>query len=586
MSKTLKEKQKSEKKSIFFRVFSMLAILVLTYLISSLLHWRLDMTGEKRYSITDATKSILRKQEDPILVKVYLEGDLQTGFLRLKNSTKDLLTEMREASGGKLTFEFINPIEKAKNEQEKVSIYKDLVKKGLQPTNLKIKSDEGYSEQIIFPGLLVSIGDQTLPIQILENQVGHSPEEALNHSAISLEYKIANAIKKLTQKEDVVVTFMEGQGEYSEIQLLDFVKKLEESKYKVRFTNVRSKVKGSTGDSVGVWFDPKTELLIIARPTQPFTEVEKYRIDQFVMNGGKVLWIFDGVDAEMNYLRNDQMMFMAQGFNLNLDDQLFQYGVRINKNLLQDAELSGPIPIMDNNTHQPSLYPWLFYPYLVPNNAHPIGRNLDPIQSLFASSIDTINNDIRKQVLISTSKYSRALPEPARVHLGAIKEKPNAKYFKQSYLPVGVLLEGRFQSVFKNRLAPEFVNKANQMGLKPIARGKETKMIILSDGDIVRNEVSSKGETYPLGYNMYTNQTFANMDFMINCVDYLTDMSGLITARNKEIKLRLLDKQKIKEEQIKWQMINLLVPTGMVILFALIYTYIRRRKWTIDYLTK
>lgn len=579
---SLQKTNSNELKSLWIRLITIFAIIVLINIIAQFIYKRFDLTSEKRYSLTDTTVKMLKNQKDDIYIKVYLEGDLQTGFLRLKNSTKDILNEMKSISGGKLNFEFINPVKNATTEEEKMKIYQELSAKGLEPTNLKVRTDESYKEQIIFPGLLITIDQKSMPVQILENQIGYSPEEALNHSVISLEYKIANAIKKLTQNKIYNVVFLQGHGEYVPEQVFDLQKKLEERKYKVSFVDVNQKSVSSTGDSLSTWIPENTDLVIIARPLLPFKEVEKYRLDQFVMKGGKILWAIDGMDARMEYLRNENNMFMAKNIDLNLDDVLFKYGVRINKNLVQDGQQSGPIPLLDQRSKEPMLFPWLFNPLLTGSFSHPIGKNLDPIFSQYASSIDTITaNNIKKTIVLSTSQYGRALPDPVRVHLTSVKEKPDFKYFKQPFIPVGVLLEGAFVSSFKNRLDNDFIKQSTALGIKPIEQGVENKMIVLSDADLLRNEVSSKGEQYPLGYEVYSHQTFANADFILNCIEYLVDPNDLLAARNKEIKLRLLDSKKVKTESLKWQLINLLIPAILVICFALTYHYVRRRMWTL-----
>lgn len=571
---------KLDKKTLWVRLTTVIAILILINLIAFYVYHRFDLTSEKRYSLSNSTKNQLSKLKSGAFVKVYLEGELPSGFLRLRNSTEDILKEMASNSDGKIKYEFVNPVKHATSEDEKYKIYQELAAKGLQGTNLKVQSDENYKEQVIFPCLLINVDGKSFPINILEHQIGYSAEEKLNHSIIGLEYKIANGIKKLTDTKEYTIAIMQGHGEYIPDQLFDVARTLEESKYNIIAVDVSAKVKSSAGDSLGTWIPPNTDLLIIARPMKPFTEVEKYRIDQFVMNGGRILWAIDGVDARTEYLKNENNMFTGQGIDLNLDDLLFTYGIRINKNLVQDAQQSAPIPLIDNSSKEPMMFPWIFTPLLTPSNSNAIGKNLDPILSQYASSMDTIQNAIKKSVILSTSQYGRALPDPVRVHLSAIKEKIDFKYFKQPYLPVGILLEGKFTSLFKNRLNNEFANRASEIGMAPKEISKENRMIVLSDADIIRNEVSPKGETYPMGYEVYSQQTFANKDFILNCIEYLLDENNLLEARNKEIKVRLLDAKKIKQESAKWQMINLLIPFILVSLFAIIYRYVRKRKWT------
>jgi len=557
-----------------------LAIILLVNLIAAFIHRRFDLTSEKRYSLSDSTKKLLGGLKNKAFVKVYLEGDLQSSFLRLRNSTEDILKEMNSESGGKIQYEFINPVKNATNEDEKIKIYQEMAAKGLMPINLKLKTEDNYKEQVIFPTLEVNVNGKSWPVQILEQQIGYAPEEALNHSIISLEYKIANAIKKLTDNKTYTIGILQGHDEYIPSQLQDLNRLLAESRYQVNFYDVSKKQLSSAGDSLGTWFPENIDLIIIARPLKEFSDVEKYRLDQYVMNGGKILWAIDAMDARMEYMRNESNMFVAQGIQLNLDDLLFNYGVRINKNLVQDAQQSAPIPIIDNSTKEPMLFPWLFHPLLTPSYTHPIGKNLDPIYGQYSSGIDLIQNDIKKSVILSTSQYGRALPEPVRVHLASVNDKPDFKYFKQPNIPVAVLLEGKFPSLFRNRLDLTFVKQLQAIGKEPKNISRENKMIVISDGDILRNEVTSKGEVYPLGYEPYSHQTFANKDFVLNCIEYLIDPNNLLETRNKEIKVRMLDAKKIKLESTKWQFLNLLLPFGLVVVFGIIYHYVRKRKWT------
>ena len=573
-------KRRSEKLNAIIRITTLIAIIFVINFLGQMLYTRFDLTKEKRYTISDASKKLLRNNKENIYIKVYLDGQLPSGFLRLRNSTKELLQEFQSYSKTKIQIEYINPLEKAKSDQEKKAIYKELVEKGLVPTNLKLKTDESYTEKIIFPAALVNVGEISIPVQLLENQIGYGAEEALNNSVILLEFKFASAIKKLTQIGTPKITFLQSYGTLLPAYVSDFKRSLEAAKYKVESIDITGKHLTKEGDSVSNWIDEFTDVLVIAKPQEKFSEKDKFRIDQFILKGGKVLWLIDVLTAEMDMIRNDSKMFMAQSKDLNLEDMLFKYGVRINKNLVQDAQMNNPIPIIDQTNMQPMLFPWLFFPLLTPSNQHAIGKNLDPIASYFASSMDTIQNNIKKTIILTTSDYSKALPEPVRVHLAAIKDKPDYQYFKQHHIAIGVLLEGKFTSLYKNRLDYAFMQNLTANNLKVLEEGIETKMIVISDGDLIKNDVSKEGAVYPLGYNQFTNQTMSNKDYLMNCIEYLIDDNGLMETRNKEIKLRLLDKVKLKQEQGKWQLINIIIPLLMVIVFALYFNYRRKKKFT------
>jgi ABC-2 type transport system permease protein len=541
---------------------------------------RFDLTSEKRYSLSENTIKLLKNLDQEVYIKVYLEGDLEAGFLRLRNATEDLLVEMKSHNSSKINYEFVNPVENLEKSTDKNLVYQQMMDKGLFPTNLKIKKDdESYKEQIIFPCMLLRVAGQEIPIQILENQVGISPEDVLNNSQIALEYKVIHSIDKALNPERKLVTMLQGHDELDTNKTKSLVDVLTQNRYLVTFTNIREKRQSSQGDSIGTWFDEKSDLVIIAKPKLPFTEIEKFRLDQYVMNGGKILWILDMVDAEMNYFNTKGLSYIAGGLELNLDDILFQYGVRVNQNLLQDIQDMAPIKIVDNETNEPLLVPWLFSPLLTGNSKHPVSKNLAPMLTNFASGMDTISNTIQKTVLLSTSAYGKAFPQPVRVNLGLVKEKPDPKYFKTPHIPVAILLEGEFESVFKNRLSLDFIKQLEAIGYQTKTKSPKSKMIVISDGNFAQNEVSPTGKIMPAGFDINSQTRFANLDFLLNSIEYLTDSSGLMIARNKETKVRKLDINKTKSEKTTWQLINIVLPLGISAGFTLAYQYYRRRKW-------
>jgi ABC-2 type transport system permease protein len=558
------------------------AIIILINVIGQYLYFRWDLTTEKRYSLSEPTVKMLEKNEDEVYIKVYLAGDnLPAGFKRLQQNIQDLLKEFSRHSSLKVRYEFVDPFAGITDEQEKNTIYTEMVEKGLAPTNLKVQKEQGYEEQIIFPGALVNVGDRQYPISLLENQLGYNPEEALNHSIILLEYKFSNAIKKLSMRRNPTLLFVEGHGEYGNEDLEDISRSLQAGMYRTGRINLKATKATENGDSVSVQIPPNTDVLVIARPLHAFDEREKFKIDQYIMQGGRVLWLIESTTASLDSLRTQNIQ-IAGPVETNLDDMLFRYGVRVEKNLVQDAQMCNPIALTPPNASQPQLFPWFFFPLLQGNNNHPVSRNLDPIAAYFAGSIDTIKavQNIKKTALLTTTRYSRAYPEPVRIHFGIIREKTDYKYFKQPYLPVAYVLEGTFTSAFKNRLDYVFAQKLEQNGVKVLEQSKPTRQIVIADGDIIRNETDSRGNPLPLGYNRFSQMTSANKDFITNCIDYLTDEDGLAFTRNKEVKLRMLDKKKISKEKIQWQMLNVLLPLVLVGIFAFIFQWRRRKKYT------
>lgn len=569
-----KEKRNNRKVSVN-ELLIFIALVILANFIASLYYTRFDLTKEKKYSISQPTKKMLRNLDDKVYVKVYLEGkNLPAGFKRLQSSTKDLLNEFSAYSNGRLDFVFIDPFE-GQNDEQKVETIKAFAKEGMDATNLQVKTDDASQQQIIIPAAMVSYHGGSMPIQLLENQSGFSPEEVLNHSVIALEYKFANAIQKLSLGVLPKVLFIEGYGEADDKRIADLAAELQKMSYNVKKFDIHSSYK--IPDDVACAF--------VIGCKDEWEEKDKYKLDQYIMKGGRMIFMLDGAIADMDSLRNQSQSFFSVPSDYNLDDLLFSYGVRLNNDLVQDIELNTPIPLMigtNSGMPQNQLFPWPFYPLLVSSNAHAIVKNLDPVEAFFASTIDTVaKTPSQKTVLLQSGTYSRALLTPVRVSLSIINSPPETEKYNQPGLTMAILLEGQFNSVFKNRPIVDVFDKASDSlpQLKFIPQTDSGKIIVIGDADIAKNDVQSNGGIYPLGYNKYTQQVFANKEFLINAVEYLTDRNGLIESRNKEIKLRLLDRVKIKEEKSKWQMINIAIPLGMVILFGLVFNFLRKRKY-------
>jgi len=551
----------------------LLVILVLVNVISRLYYYRLDLTAEKRYSISKPTQNLVKNLKDEVTVKVYLDGDLNAGFTRLKESTRNLLNELRAYGGANIEYQFIDPMA-VKNLDERKALITDLINRGLAPTNLMTKSKTGNKQQLIFPGAIVTYQGREVPVQLLENQIGYSPEQILNNSEILLEYRFANAIQKLIEYRAPSLAFIQGNGELSRMETADLRQTLTGLHYEV-----------DDVDMARTYHIPaRYQLIIIAKPETAFDERDKYKIDQFIMRGGKVLWLVDGTNASMDSLRLSPSGQFAIANDLNLEDMLFKYGVRVNTDVIQDITLCNQIPLVVGQmggAPQTEMFPWYYFPLLVSDNNHAIVKNLDPVASFFASSIDTIKNPgIRKTILLHTSDNSKAQLAPTRIHFGILQSKPNPDYYKQPHLPVAVLLEGEFESVFKNRLSPQFLAASDTVkNLKYLEQSPKSKMIVISDGDIIRNEVRNDSSVYPLGYYMYTKQQFANKDFILNCIEYLVDTNGILETRNKDVKLRMLNPTRVEEERLYWQIVNVAVPIGLIVVFGIAFNYYRRRKY-------
>ncbi|MDD3878302.1 MAG: Gldg family protein [Bacteroidales bacterium] len=613
----IEKKHQVKKINIFFLLISLL-IIIFVNIISTYKFFRLDLTAEKRYSLSKATKEMLRNLDDVVFFRVYLEGKFPAGFKKLRNETREILNEFRAYSSN-IQYEFINPT-RSEDQQETKNIYRLLMEKGLEPTQVYYNEEGGSNTQVIFPGAIVSYKGREVPVQLLNQQLGVNPEMVINNSIQALEYGFAHAIKKLITPLKPKIAFLEGHGELDMYETADISMELSDY-YAVRRIKLAyddpdfQSYVIETGDSAFVskdttGIDPNIDTnevndvlisnfvklqfdwlntfdaLIIAKPKFEFNEKDKFMIDQFVMNGGKVLWFIDPVYITMDSLISNPAT-LAFSLKLNLEDQLFKYGVRINNNLIQDLK-SATIPIETGriaNQPQYSYLPWLFFPIIMPEASHPVVKNINALRCEFVSSIDTIAiPNVKKTVLLSSSAYSRALNSPVPVDLSLLRNIPDQRLFNRSYEPIAVLLEGAFESLYKNRLLPPaFLAMAKDIVIKETS--VPNKMLVVSDGDIIRNQirVDERGQIIPLplGYDRWTRQTFGNKDFVLNAINYLCDDSELIYARSKEFRLRMLDDTKVQKYKLFIQLANVILPILIIIILGLILYFYRRRKFSL-----
>ena len=551
-------------------IILVLAIVLIVNFLGSFYYKRFDLTEEKRYSLSEPTKEFLNNLDDIVSVQVYLTGSgLPSGLKELEHSTDDILNEFKAYAGSNFDYDFIDI--KDYEDEARLEVESYLKSQGLNPIELNTVGDDESQKSKIFPGVLMSYKGRTISSILLESQVGKNQFEVINNSIALLEYKLANSIQKLQRRKQPFVAFSQGNGELDQLQLGSVLDALQQNFFKVEGIDLETDYR----------INPAIDILVLAKPTEAFTEKDKFKIDQFVMQGGKVLWAIDGMNADMDSLLG-QEFFMANEKELNLTDILFKYGIRVNDDLIQDLQ-NTPISLITGNVNgQPQMknFPWLFNPILFGSKQHAIVKNIEPVKSSFTSTLDTIKNKgIKKTPLLTTSPYSKALLNPVRVFLGLIKDQPNPENFKQANLPAAYLLEGKFTSVFKGRLTEKYLETVNsEKDLKYIETSPETKMIIISDGDILSNDVE-KGKPLPLGFDRNTGSNFGNKNFIINCLEYLVDDNNILETRNKEIKLRQLDAVKVKEEKVFWQQINLILPSLLLIIFGVIYFYIRKKRF-------
>jgi ABC-2 type transport system permease protein len=553
------------------RLFLTVLLLIIGLnVLSGFYSFRIDLTEEKRYTLTPQSEQMLRNLKENVVVEVFLEGkDLPAGIRKVSNHTRDLLQDMRRISGGKLQFVFTD-LNEITNTGAREARQKEIVSRGLLPVNLEVDTESGYSEKLIFPGAILSAGEKGLAITILENQMLQGAQGAMDNSLTFLEYKLVNAIHKLQQERMPKVAFLQGHGEVGVRQVADFVEALARQNFDI--------------DKLELGKDPlldgSADVLIVAKPTQPFSETDKFLLDQYVMQGGKVLWLVDEVIADMDSFQLAPSIFSIPR-DLNLQDLLFRYGVRINYDLVQDL-YSVPVPIVEEiaGNPQPKLYPWVFYPLIRGTTSHPIVKNLDPVLFRFASSIDTIKSPgVTKTVLLSSSDYSRTQKIPFQIYLEGARQKPLPALFNRKAIPVAMLLEGEFTSHYGRRADQSMREAAVRERSEILTSSKSTKMIVVSDGDIMVNDLDPSGRPAPLGFYRFTRETYANRDFLLNCVEYLLDDAGLIAARNRDIRMRLLDKAAVNDQRMLWQTVTVAGPIPLLLLFGVGYNRRRKQKY-------
>jgi len=538
-------------------VFLVISLFVLNYINQSF-YKRFDLTEDQRYTLSNTTTSILAKVNKPLFITVYLEGDFPSEFKRLQVETRQYLEELA-AENNNIKIHFENP----DNQRE------DLIKKGMMPSQLTVEEDGKLSEAIIFPWAEVNFEEKTQIVSLLPTAIVASQEEQLQKAVENLEYSFSNAIHTITRKNKKSIAVLTGNGQMQDIYMYSFLSELAK-KYKLAkftFDSVTKNPKQTLQDLTSL------DLAIIAKPTQKFTEKEKFTLDQFITNRGKTLWMLDNVQADQDSLLASGKM-LAYPRDLNLTDLLFSYGVRLNTSLVKDlyaAQISLATGRVGNQTQYQNL-DWFYHPLVGGNPNHPITKNTAPIRLQFTNQIDTLKNDILKIPLLMSSPLTQKIGTPTIIELQSIAEEPQEKDYVSGNQLLGVLLEGDFKSAYKNRVKPFETNLFKE-------NAKNNKMIVIADGDVGKNQIL-KGKPTDLNRDKWTGQTFGNKDFLINAVDYLLDDTGLINLRNKTLKINILDKQKAYKERTFWQFINVALPLILLFSFGFVFNYLRKRKYS------
>jgi len=543
-------------------------VLIVLNILGSLYFQRFDLTKDKRYTLSETSLNIVKQVRNPLSIKIYMDGDLPADFRRLQQETRQLLEEF-QAYNSNIVFEFVNPLE---NQEESMDLTKSLFQKGLTPINITVDDKGKQSQAMVFPWAIAVYNNKEVNIPLLKNRMGASTTQKVIGSIQHLEYSIADAINKITKDKQKKVAIIKGNGEMNEIHIAKMLMQIRESYYIGPFT-LDSVAKNPTGSLEAL---KKYDLAIISKPTETFSDEEKQVLDQFIMNGGKTLWLVDQVAADMDSLYNQSGATLAYPRDLNLNDMFFKYGFRINPDLVKD-EVGSPIKLATGEQGSATQYQefvWKYAPKVIPNSLHPIVKNLGEIKFDFASPIDTLKNGIKKTVLLHSSQYSKTIGTPSEINLNIVAEKTSPQdYINKGNLPLSVLLEGSFHSAFENRVLP-FKENSFQ------AKGKPTKMIVISDGDLARNQLDKNMMPIELGYDQRTGNLYDNKDFIMNCINYLLDDTGLINIRSKDLDLPLLDKEKVYENYSTTQFVTIGLPILILVVFGLAFTFIRKRKYS------
>ena len=548
--------------SILYFLIGLFVIIVANQL-SSRLFYRYDLTEEKRFTISEASIHVLENLKETVYIDVYLEGDLPAGVKRLQKSVKETLDEYKIYAGSNLQFRFINP-STAKGKKARQEFYESLIKKGIQATNFYNNVDGKKTQTLIFPGAIITYGSKELGITFLKGNKASSPQEQLNQSVEGVEYELSNAIKSLTEQKSKRIALLKGHGELDTLQIAGLTAELS-TKYKVFHVDLSKRPNLLRFDAI-----------VLAKPKTSFSEIDKYKIDQFIMRGGKAMFLVDALSVNMDSASSENNL--ALPFETNLEDLFFKYGFRINKDLIIDMN-AAPYPVVVGNlgeNPQIRLMPWPFYPIVNEFTKHPTARNMDAVVTRFMSTIDTLKVDgITKIPLMNTSQYSKVLSSPVIVSIDELRKDMKPEFFNSGPQTTAWIYEGKFTSLFKNRFLPNNADK-----YQFIADGNQTKILIVSDGDIARNDINPKtGQPVELGFDQFTETRFANADLLLNIMTYLLDEDGIINIRSKEVKIRPLDSVKIKSQKLTWQMINLVLPILIIVIFGIIKYFIRKRKY-------
>ncbi|NAY91196.1 gliding motility-associated ABC transporter substrate-binding protein GldG [Muricauda sp. JGD-17] len=553
------------KGKLIISVFKALILVVAINLLGGLLHTRLDLTEDQRYTLSEPTVDVVQKFDSPVIVDILLDGNIPPEFSRLKTETVQLL-ESFASKNNNIKYNLVDPLEDKSQAQNTIA---ELQALGLQPANVTVEENGKVSQELVFPWALANYGDETVKVPLLKNKLGSTAEERINNSVQQLEYAFADAFTKLSTVEKKSIVVIKGNGELDDIYLADYL------------TSIRDyyNIGAITLDSVDV--NPEKvldqlknfDLALIAKPTEPFSDEEKYVMDQYVVQGGKSIWLLDQVAMEMDSIYKGGGSAVAIPRNLNLKDFFFNYGIRINPVLVNDLYFTQIVLATgEGNDSQYNPLPWYYNPMVFSRNNHPINTNIEAVKFQFTAPIEMLENDYDKTVLLMSSPLSKTEGVPKQIGLDILNVPPNRESYNNGNQPLAVLVAGNFVSMYKDRVKPLELDNSVEIGT-------ENKLIVISDGDVIKNQLRN-GRPLELGYDKWTNSFYGNKEFLVNCTNYLLDDTGLINIRNKEVSIPMLDAQKIAGQKTKWQLINIGLPVALTVLLGIFFNFYRKRKFT------
>ncbi|MEB8330716.1 gliding motility-associated ABC transporter substrate-binding protein GldG [Flavobacteriaceae bacterium KMM 6897] len=551
-------------KKTFLSIGKVIIVLVIINVIGQYLYTRFDLTEDKRYTLSQPAISSVQEFQNPVIIDVLLDGNLPPEFLKLKAETQQLLEEFASENNN-IKFNFVNPLEEEKGSE---NISEELRQLGLTPANVTIEENGKVSQEIVFPWAMVNYNNTTIKVPLLKNKLGASTEERVNNSVQHLEYAFADAFVKLNIKEKKRVAIIKGNGELEDLYIADYLTTIRD------YYNIGAITLDSVASNPQKVLEQlkSFDLAIIAKPTQAFTDAEKYVLDQYIVNGGKSIWLIDGVAMELDSLFNENGSAFALERNLNLNDFFFKYGVRINPVLISDLYFTQIVLASgEGNNAAYNPVPWYYNPMVFSRNNHPINNNLEAVRFQFANSMDTLSNPYKKTILYWSSPLSKTEGVPREINLSTTNIPPIKESYNNGNQPLAVLIEGEFKSAFLNRVKPITLKGAKEIG-------KANKMLVIADGDLIKNQVRN-GRPLELGYDKWTNNYFGNKEFLVNSINYLLDDNGLINIRNKKVAIPFLDEKKIMEEKSKWQYLNIGLPVALILLFGWLFNAYRKKKY-------